>query len=124
MELGPLQTKWIESLETHPERQRTDLLGKRDPDGSYKACCLGEGGLIAGVCEWSDSGYLQTIVGKNTSSLSDLTFKALGLRGPFGEAASEDGAEKLANLNDCGTTWSEIAKKLRANPEKYFTEPK
>ncbi len=56
MTLGPLQLKWIKSLERRPKRQTKGKLGTRTSflgfTLSYKACCLGEGGLIAGVCNW------------------------------------------------------------------------
>lgn len=84
--LGPLQTKWIQSLRDHPERQLKGSLGNRYADGSYKACCLGEAGLIAGVCFWREDGRLTTIDGapaltslESTLVLDNKTHEANGI---------------------------------------------
>jgi len=67
--LGPIQKKWIKSLKKHPKRQLTNQLGKRKSfmgiTLSYKACCLGEGGLIAGVCKWDGNNLTSENWNKN-----------------------------------------------------------
>jgi hypothetical protein len=121
MELGPIQTKWIESLEKHPERQGYRELGRRN-EGSeyYQACCLGEGGLIAGVCEWRDN-RLYSISGHTSGTLSGDAYKALGLYSATGMCFDGQG-RSLADLNDDLVPWPEIAAILRRNPEVYFKE--
>ena len=135
MELGPLQTKWIETLEKHPERQMTGFLGRKDSQNNFKCCCLGQGGLIAGVCEWVEhKGEIILMVSslaemfkegggdyaQVVEELSGNYYKALGLRGPSGNVTNYK-KKSLAFLNDSGTSWVDIAKLLRENPESYFT---
>lgn len=116
---GPIQTLWLESLENNPERQTTHKLGVKSEDGlSYKACCLGEYGLIAGKCKWvgnrlQDGAYFGTLVESNLD---------LGLRSSAGTPKNIKHGS-LANLNDHqGKTWPEIAAIIRANPEEYLTK--
>lgn len=49
---GPLQLQWFESLRKHPERQAKGRLGIKKENDDYKACCLGELGLIIGKKYW------------------------------------------------------------------------
>lgn len=114
---GSLQSKWIRSLERHPERQMKGQLGQKEEDGSYKACCLGEAGLIAGICEWKGD-TLQIISNHSTACLSE-SYSAIGLKDAWGEA----GVRRLPNLacmNDNGISWPEIAAHLRKYPHEYF----
>lgn len=124
--LGPIQEKWIKSLEDHPEKQLMDTLGKKHLNSEgYKACCLGEGGLIAGVCNWEGNVLIvshKDNYGTIQTDMNLLRFDihlALGLRSKNGEA---DGFTSLAGMNDTGKTWPEIAAILRTNPERYFTK--
>lgn len=118
MKLGPIQTKWVESLEKYPQRQMKFRLGYSSSDGSYKACCLGEGGLVAGVCNWSN-GRLLT---KNTASFTGLdgVYEHLGLRDSGGTIQGT--SNSLANMNDSDKTWPEIAAFIRENPTLVFTK--
>lgn len=126
--LGPVQKQWVAALRAHPERQGVGSLGfkySEDNNSSipYRACCLGEGGLIAGVCKWTESGALQTIDGSNESLLRNNTYEALGLYHSDGGAC--DGHHpSLAALNDNGTTWIEIADILETYPTRYFKHRK
>lgn len=122
--LGPLQTQWIQSLRDYPERQMRSVLGDKKPDGSYQACCLGEAGIIAGVCRWDDYGSLVTNDGFSSSILAQDTYKAIGLRSPRGDAKAKTEVKSLAYYNDYGKTWPQIADILTEDPEMYFTEPK
>lgn len=125
--LGPIQTKWLQSLEAHPERQLKHRLGikKSSDDTSYQACCLGELGLIAGVCQWEG-------INLSTKKFSERgvllgVYKELGLYSPHGDKKTfanhlVSRELSLAELNDSGTTWPEIAAIVRANPEGYFSK--
>lgn len=129
---GPIQTAWLKSLRENPDRQMKHSLGQKDyldadPDSQdaekYHACCLGEAGLIAGVCEWE--GYILVVAGceyksKNKSLLE--VYGAIGLRSNIGGA--KDNIDSLANLNDGGKTWPEIADIIEANPTRYLAESK
>lgn len=123
MELGPIQKAWIASLRANPERRMSGTLGRRYSDGTYKACCLGEGGLIAGVCEWVED-RLQVkgtdVNGGCTFYLKNEAYESLGLINEKGQHISNP-EFSLSELNDFGKTWPEIADILEKNPEDYFT---
>lgn len=120
---GPLQTAWLKSLREHPERQMRDLLGQRCSDGSYKACCLGEAGLIANVCMFNERGELRTKNGLISDCYLDDVYTSIGLRSRDGQR-KDDGNKELSHLNDTGYTWPQIADIIEAEPEQYFTESK
>jgi len=115
-EFGPIQKEWIAYLKAHPEEQLKSHLG-RIIDGKERCCCLGRGGIIAGVCEWNND-VLITNPGKNPDLLHENTYKALGLRTTSGGPTKGD---SLAYHNDIGRTWPEIAKILEKHPRRYFT---
>lgn len=128
--LGPIQTKWLESLEQNPHRQITSVLGQRDRESAnYGACCLGELGLIAGTCKWNeDDDLVEDYDGDEfhypTYTL-DGRWKELGLYGPAGETANcvkVEGFTSLAAMNDGDVLWPDIARIVRANPEKFFSK--
>lgn len=125
--LGPIQKVWIKSLREHPERQGKRVLGLKSTDGlTYQACCLGEGGLIAGVCEWRGNILCVTTTGADCY-LRDDAYKALGLDNYSGKPIDLDfglEAKSLAFMNDEGISWQEIADLLEKHPEKYFRESK
>ena len=58
LELGPKQREWVESLRNNPERQLIGNLGEKYSDGTYKACCLGELGIVCGLLHWSEDNRL------------------------------------------------------------------
>ncbi len=128
MELGPVQKMWVKSLKAHPERQLCGQLGVKERFG-YKACCLGE--LL--ICfnkhnqwetSWDDSFLSEP--GGSIFGLRDL-YKDIGLRSPTGlldhpvifKSAYRN---TLANMNDEGDTWPEIAEFVLKNPELVFTK--
>jgi len=113
---GPIQEQWLQTLEQHPERQLRHKLGHRTDEGD-KMCCLGQLGLLAGICEWHMK-TLKTIPLHLVNILYD--FKSVGLYS--GSGRSKDFAfPALSKLNDSGKTWPEIAAIVRANPDHYFT---
>lgn len=113
---GPIQTAWLKSLREHPERQTTKVLGYRT-NGAYKACCLGELGLIAGVCTFDSNGTLCC----DGSRTILLNYTGLGLRSPNGRQ-TKFAEPTLAVMNDFGKTWPEIADHVEKNFSLYFTK--
>jgi len=123
MKLGPIQKKWIKTLKQHPERQTTGQLGIIEY-GEKKMCCLGQGGLIVGVCKWKGR-ELVLSNGKEDNGFLLYGYKRLGLRDEEGAAKStemEGGMPPLGTLNDEGFDWPHIAAILETFPEEYFTK--
>jgi len=135
MKIGPLQERWLQSLEQNAERQCIRQLAKKNGDGSYQACCLGEAAIIAGIGQWGNEQpkHAHTyLVNGDRSELADDAFEALGLRGPLGNFQDDKelkvgpakGVQTLSDANDGGATWPEIAAFIRANPGVVFEESK
>lgn len=120
--LGPIQEAWLKSLEEHPERQGVKRLGKKNSEGLYTACCLGEGGLIAGVYEWDGSSLVTVTSADKSYNNLDFVYESLGLYDGVG--SNFNGGKCLTRLNDTATTWPEIAAMIRANPEQWLKESK
>lgn len=112
-ELGPLQRKWIEALESGLYMQCQGSL--RHQNSIWIGyCCLGVANEVCGLGESHDLALIHT-------------YKEIGLRKPNGdpEVWSESNRPlTLTGLNDLGKSFAEIAKILRDKPEVYFTESK
>lgn len=129
MELGPIQKQWVAELRAHPEQQLRGTLGSKQLSGEEQMCCLGKGGLIAGVCKWNGS-KLETKGNRFNSVhlLSDNTYKKLGLYSEMGKLKEKIIFKdiefwSLANLNDNNAvTWLDIANIIEKNPENVFAE--
>lgn len=131
--LGPIQEEWLKSLEEHPERQWEGALGglTNPITGEYKACCLGELGLIAakhgmGNCQWKGNVLLDIDKESpinNSSATLYSSYAELGLRGACGNMKIDNGEySALSSMNDDGYSWPQIAAEVRKNPEKFFTK--
>lgn len=129
MKLGEVQKLWVENLRKHPERQTSEVLGFKDKETGYKACCLGE--LL--LCKYRlnkkkmpfdkrgnilSDGDLESLIGN---------YKDLGLKSSIGhvdfvrdEEITHD--QSLAEANDSGFSWKEIAEFIEKYPEKVFTK--
>ena len=120
---GPIQTKWLWSLENNPERHGFGSLGTLLEDGIYRMCCLGELGLIGGKCEWVD-GSLINDHKEFRSRYYLYDYKELGLYNAYGlpEGNNAVGLRGLALMNDLKYTWLQIASIVRANPTAYFSK--
>ena len=130
-ELGPLQKMWLEQLRKHPERQISHCLGYGTPK-EYKACCLGELHLCAHrlankklpfdsnnrICDDSIYGTLS------------YSYEQYGLNSSVGQSVKEFTTSfiedksfyTLAQANDGGVSWPEIADIIEKNPENFFTK--
>lgn len=125
---GPLQEKWIQELEQHPERQWIASLGYISKKGKMQLCCLGQGAVIAGlhsIDEVERSVYIDNK--ENRDFLPLEAAEKLGLRsggGVFEKPVMVEG--KLFNalymLNDCKVDWPTIAKIMRDNFDNIFTK--
>lgn len=121
MKLGPIQKKWVKSLKENGHRQMTRRLGEKK-GSEYTACCLGELGLIAGVCRFDKHGGLREKKSDNYRTLYE-SYESLGLNSPIGEFNITDTeTSSLAHLNDDGHTWYEIACYIEAYPELFFNK--
>jgi len=151
MKLGKLQTLWVGELAAHPERQVSDVLGSGTPR-KYRACCLGELLICSFRIKRKKLPFFGKKVedisvndSRNASSLQ-YTYEDYGLRSETGEldqtvtgpllamwgivskergeqleAKAED-FDDLAEMNDEGMTWTEIAKFIEAKPDIVFTK--
>lgn len=116
-ELGPNQRKWIEALRSGRYEQ-----GRSALCDSGRYCCLGVGCEVLEV-EKNQRPYSNLIrFGKQDradfapTELMDL----LGLR--YSSGTGKDGRD-LADMNDRGLSFSEIADAIEADPSNWFTAP-
>ena len=128
MKLGPLQEKWVETLEKYPERQTSEKLGILLSDGTYKCCCLGQALLCLLESRNKEPTYILGNLSDGAegpdSVLTKDTFEALGLLSSIGRIKdiTLNDNSSLAEANDNGVTWPEIAAFIRANPEAVFSK--
>jgi hypothetical protein len=106
-QLGPLQTAWIEALRSGKYRQQRSG-GMYDPE-TDSHCCLNVARVALGLGGAND-GYLD----------QDETDK-LRLYSRPGSPKALGGS--LAALNDLGSTFTEIADLLEADPANWFSGP-
>lgn len=123
--LGPLQTIWVEALESGKYPQGTAQL--KSYDGRY--CCLGVAREVIPNC-WSDSEFfldeysvlkLHSYSGRLLEPLIKDGFKFRTL-----VEMNDGGGELLEDLENTppkvSFTFAEIAAYIRANPENVFSE--
>lgn len=120
-ELGPLQTAWVEALESGKYEQGTLWL---KADGKY--CCLGV------LCELAGLAYNETTAvftdgeEPQTDVLPQSLVDRIGLRdksGSFRKGAEDDGPSTLICLNDDdGFTFKQIAEFIRSDPSNVFAK--
>lgn len=116
--LGPNQRTWLLFLKNNPDKHMKNQLGKKSED-SYKACCLGQAGLMFGYCEWKDE-LLQNSKGGYTLPADGDNEKYLGLRDRYGN--NKNGRlRSLATLNDI-LNWLAVYNAVINDPKNYFTK--
>lgn len=128
-EYTSLQEIWLNILETADLSVQTkDVLGFKteDNEAGYRACCLGEAQLCINRLEGIELFINNKIFsGKMDTELDLTSYKKLNLTSPTGHFKKEfkylNGDGSLANLNDNGYTWKQIAKIIRKNPRNVFT---
>ena len=120
MELGPNQTRWLEALEAGTYKQGKRRL--RNINDEY--CCLGVAAELFKQQEPTADEVCYAYCG-HTGLAPQYTIEALALRGDFGEFLGsllfgDQAYNNLANLNDNGMSFKELAQHIRAAPERFF----
>jgi hypothetical protein len=121
---GPIQREWLRFLKNNPLFQGKNRLGRKDPDGTYKACCLGQFGLMTGICKW-DVNYLISCAKNKFGDFSE-TFPAeedMLKYGFYGNIAPSNMPYKnsLGHINDVGT-WLDVYHACINDPKGYFSK--
>ena len=108
---------WLATLEQHPERQTQGKLGTND----NKFCCLGQlCDLLYEKNEISTTTDGELKYGQEGDSMY-LPNEVVDFMGFYDwSGIIDEGKSSLAEMNDAGATWPEIAKFIRENPEKVF----
>lgn len=126
-QLGPLQKKWVEELRNNPDQQMSKALGI---PAKKKFCCLGKALMI--ICEEYN---LPIDVNEGGCLLSEgergvlSTYDKIGLRNNVGAFSYEKTIcitgryfNSLADANDSGISWLDLADFIERNPEIVFTK--
>lgn len=121
MKLGPNQTRWLEALESNIYKQGKRWL--RNINDEY--CCLG---VAAELFKWQEptADEICYSYDGHTGLAPQYTIEALSLRSDSGYFMGNLPIEgrpynNLANLNDNGMSFKELAQHIRAAPERFFT---
>ena len=118
-QLGPNQTQWLEALRSNNYAQGSFSLRRDDA-----FCCLGVGCDIFEVPS-APSTYSKgdTVYGRipEGSAAPLELIEILQLYGSVGLDINNDNS--LAQLNDNGVTFHEIAARITADPSMYFRSP-
>jgi hypothetical protein len=144
-ELGPLQLKWIEALESGEYEQGSGILCQAKKNKPRKYCCLGVG---CHLLDFKEEYLGVTIYFNGNADTSSEFASKMGLRDGAGGTSFVDQDEQdkfekyirknvfgfedaveipemfLTYLNDCGASFLQIAKLLRKFPSVYFKEVK
>lgn len=124
MELGPIQKKWVEALRSGKYKQANGYL--RDNEDCF--CCLGVACDVLGLEPVLDGNLY--LYNNDDQALDEKIFVKLGLFGSTGDPngklewneEEDEFFAPLSELNDCGSSFNEIADLLETHPEVYFKE--
>ena len=127
MELGPNQTQWLQALRSGLYDQGRYALNRTNA-----FCCLGVACEIFDVKKTISHGTTTVAYGRYLDECGAPieTIDLLQLYGSAGEShayyddGETDNHRSLANLNDNGRSFLEIADTIEANPASYFRSPK
>jgi hypothetical protein len=129
MQLGPKQKQWVQFLRDNPQLQMPGRLGQL-VDGELKMCCLGACLIILDKKKLNIDNQLIDTTEFIDKTLSH-SYKQMGLNSSTGELIlSEINSgitskirykKSLAQANDNGISWLEIADFIENNPEAVFT---
>lgn len=117
--LGPMQTQWVEALESGKYPQGKSKL--RTIDNEF--CCLGVACDLFGP----KPEVVQTTIGNIYAYDGQYNYLPASLQEKL-KFHTQDGKNIATNthltyLNDDGKTFVEIAQMVRANPSHFFREP-
>ncbi len=132
LKLGPIQTQWLADLRANGHLQMKNQLGKVDEKGEIIGlCCLGQFIVTRSKCLNIENIILNSDLYSYSISLSSTSirnFESYGLINEYGYCNTTKGIvigdnkfTSLANANDGGVTWKELADIIEANPENFFT---
>lgn len=145
MELGPIQKQWVADLRAHGARQGVGVLGQKNAEGNWsRMCCLGQLHLTAcemngGEVALTPKDFMHTLSPTGKRDIGELhNYKDYGLRSSLGVLEKsvksgdieyfEEGTlgywTSLAEFNDEGVSWANIARYIEEHPDNVFTEPK
>ena len=113
--LTKAQERWLTALESGEYKQTRDLL--RDDNGF---CCLGVACDLSGLGTWTP--VLRR--DEHVFATEDRERSTTGLLPAVREwlSIASDGEGALADMNDDGKTFAEIAKWIRENADEVFTQ--
>jgi hypothetical protein len=116
-QFGPIQRKWLRFLKNNPERQGRGFLGYKT-NGIEYVCCLGQFGLMTGICKWSHNQLIS-----NNSSIYLPGEKDMLQYGFYvgGNHKSYRDSEALSTIND-KSPWLDVYNACLADPKGYFTK--
>lgn len=118
--LGPNQKKWLAALRSDDFKEGTYNLNKNG-----KFCCLGVAAELFKTKDTkvSKSGYLVTY-DDFVAKAPPYVISDLGLLSDLGKHKFEYkfGPKSLANLNDEGMSFKDIADMIEADPSAYFKD--
>lgn len=117
-QFGPIQRKWLRFLKNNPERQGKGALGYIE-NNEEKVCCLGQFGLMTGICKWDNHRILNPEGDVSFPSRNDML--QYGFLSSTGTHTSFLETHCLAYINDHGT-WLDVYNACLANPKGYFTK--
>ena len=110
---------WVEALRSGEYGQATNYLGKNKGN---KYCCLGVACVILNKIAGQEPNWNKRRKDYYLESGGELSVlggkEELLFNSPTGQI--KDGIESLAEMNDLGATFDEIADFIEANPEQIF----
>jgi hypothetical protein len=145
-ELGPLQSEFVNRLESGHYKQTKGHLCERyrDSENGWRFCALGVacelardhsvvGGLVAKPSKAIDDGRTRWAYSNgedHVTTVPQSVVDLIGLHGTSGHLNLDFGARALkeevghkrsiASLNDCGWSFSRIASAIRRFPQVFF----
>ena len=118
--IGKRQDAWLCALESGDYTQGGSYLR----ESKNKFCCLGVACEVQGVNRINGTKDRSYLYAGEDTFLPEETVKYFGFYGCGGDTKRHKFGRCLADLNDKGMTFAEIAAHVRKKPSRYFTEPK
>jgi hypothetical protein len=116
---GPIQRKWLRFLKNNPDIQYKGKLGvKCNNRLGYKACCLGQFGLMTDICHWNEIDLVNSIIERDYPMNLDIQMYGF----VDGEGCYlNPGKMSLSLINDT-TSWLHVYNACLNDPKGYFTK--